>query len=156
MQVSRPHRSLPALASWHGAQICEIAIKNINRERGESHYGISRTFRVFFDLITIRFLLKHMARPLHFFGGLGMVSMFSGAVAALALIAHKLLGNEDIMTSDGPLMIFSAVLILAGVQLLALGLLGDMQAHHYHGNGAQLPYSVDRVLRAKDESAVTD
>jgi len=150
------HRFIPALASWHGARICEIPIRNINRERGESHYGIGRTFRVFFDLITIRFLLRHMSRPMHFFGGLGMVSMFSGALTAIALVAHKLMMHEDVMSTHGPLIIFSAVLILAGVQLLALGLLGDMQAHHYHGNGAQLAYSVDRVLRTKDESAVTD
>src|SRR6201996_4196075 len=57
------HRFIPALASWYGASICEIPIKNVNRERGKSHYGISRTFRVFFDLLTIRFLLKYMSRP---------------------------------------------------------------------------------------------
>src|SRR5438067_11266278 len=61
------HRFIPALASWHGASICEVPIRNVNRERGASHYGISRTFRVFFDLITIRFLLKYLGRPLHFF-----------------------------------------------------------------------------------------
>ena len=65
------HRFIPALASWYGASICEIPIKNINREQGKSHYGISRTFRVFFDLMTIRFLLKYMSRPMHFFGSLG-------------------------------------------------------------------------------------
>ena len=150
------HRFIPALASWHGARICELPIRNINRERGESHYGIGRTFRVFFDLITIRFLLRHMSRPMHFFGGLGMASMFCGALTGVVLLAHKLMTREDVMTTHGPLIIFSAVLILAGVQLLALGLLGDMQAHHYHGNGAQLSYSVDRVLRTKDESAVPD
>jgi len=150
------HRFIPALASWHGARTCEIPIRNINRERGESHYGIGRTFRVFFDLITIRFLLRHMARPLHFFGTIGMLSGFGGSAIALALMVHKLFTHEAVMTAHGPLLIFAAVLILAGVQMLALGLLGDMQAHHYHGNGAQLPYSVDRVLRAKDESAVTD
>src|SRR3954471_3851903 len=101
------HRFIPALASWHGARICEIPIRNINRERGESHYGIGRTFRVFFDLITIRFLLRHMSRPMHFFGGLGMVSMFSGALTAIALVAHKLMGHEDVMTTHGPLIIFS-------------------------------------------------
>src|SRR5690349_21973460 len=116
------HRFIPALASWHGARICEIPIKNINREHGASHYGIGRTFRVFFDLITIRFLLRHMARPMHFFGGLGMVSMSSGVVIALGLIVEKLIRNSDTMATHGPLMIFSAVLILAGVQLLALGL----------------------------------
>src|SRR5437762_11663510 len=62
------HRFIPALASWHGATICEVPIKNVNRERGASHYGITRTFRVFFDLLTIRFLLKYLSRPLHFFG----------------------------------------------------------------------------------------
>ena len=64
------HRFIPALASWYGASICEIPISNVNRERGKSHYGIGRTFRVFFDLLTIRFLLKYMSRPLHFFGTL--------------------------------------------------------------------------------------
>src|SRR5437588_166966 len=57
------HRFIPALASWHGATICEVPIRNVNRERGVSHYGITRTFRVFFDLLTIRFLLKYLSRP---------------------------------------------------------------------------------------------
>ena len=72
------HRFIPALASWYGASICEIPIKNVNRERGKSHYGISRTFRVFFDLLTIRFLLKYMSRPLHFFGTLGSLAILLG------------------------------------------------------------------------------
>ena len=75
------HRFIPALASWYGASICEIPIKNVVRERGKSHYGISRTFRVFFDLLTIRFLLKYMSRPLHFFGSIGALSMLSGGRA---------------------------------------------------------------------------
>ena len=67
------HRFIPALASWYGASICEVEISNPAREAGRSHYGISRTFRVFFDLMTIRFLLKYMTRPLHFFWGAGRV-----------------------------------------------------------------------------------
>ena len=77
------HRFIPALASAYGATICEIPIRNVNRERGESHYGISRTFRVFFDLITIRFLLKYMSRPLHFFGSFGALSSLTGGLIAL-------------------------------------------------------------------------
>ena len=73
------HRFIPALASWYGASICEIPIKNVNRTTGKSHYGISRTFRVFFDLMTIRFLLKYMTRPLHFFGGFGALSILVGS-----------------------------------------------------------------------------
>ncbi len=73
------HRFIPALASWHGASICEVPIRNVNRERGVSHYGITRTFRVFFDLLTIRFLLRYLSRPLHFFGSIGMMSIFGGS-----------------------------------------------------------------------------
>lgn len=150
------HRFIPALASWYGARICEIPIKNINREHGNSHYGISRTIRVFFDLITIRFLLRHMARPLHFFGTIGFLSGFAGAGIGTVLMLDKIILHEAVMTTHGPLLIFAAVLFLAGMQMLALGLLGDMQAHHYHGNGGQVPYSVDRVLRSRDESTVVE
>ena len=72
------HRFIPALASWYGASICEIPISNPRRQYGQSHYGLSRTFRVFFDLVTIRFLLKYMTRPLHFFGSIGALGMLSG------------------------------------------------------------------------------
>jgi glycosyltransferase involved in cell wall biosynthesis len=145
------HRFIPALASWHGASICEVPIRNVNRERGASHYGISRTFGVFFDLITIRFLLKYLARPLHFFGSLGMMSIFSGSAIAVWLLIEKFLHHSDVMTDHGPLMIFGAVLLLAGLNLLAVGLLGEMQVRHYYEPSRRAPYSVDRVLRAQSE-----
>jgi glycosyltransferase involved in cell wall biosynthesis len=145
------HRFIPALASWHGASICEVPIRNVNRERGASHYGLSRTFGVFFDLITIRFLLKYLARPLHFFGSLGMMSIFSGSAIAVWLLTQKFLHHSDVMTDHGPLMIFGAVLLLAGLNLLAVGLLGEMQVRHYYEPSRRAPYSVDRVLRAQSE-----
>jgi glycosyltransferase involved in cell wall biosynthesis len=143
------HRFIPALASWLGASIIEIPIKNINRERGVSHYGISRTFRVFFDLITIRFLLRYLSRPLHFFGTVGVMSMGAGSMIAMALMVMKILWNTHVMDEHGPLLVSAAVLIVAGVQLLALGLLGEMQVRHYHEPGRRAPYAIDRVLRIK-------
>jgi glycosyltransferase involved in cell wall biosynthesis len=147
------HRFIPALASWHGASICEVAIRNINRERGASHYGISRTFRVFFDLITIRFLLRYLSRPLHFFGTVGMLSIMAGSGVTLWLLAQKFLQQHDVMSKHGPLMIFAAVLLLAGLNMLAVGLLGEMQVRHYHSPTRRAPYSVDRVLRAQGEES---
>jgi glycosyltransferase involved in cell wall biosynthesis len=85
------HRFIPALASWYGAKICEVPIVNIERPDGRSHYGISRTIRVFFDLITIRFLLKYMMRPLHFFGGFGVGGIGVGLLVALYLGFEKLI-----------------------------------------------------------------
>ncbi len=151
------HRFIPALAAWHGASICEVPIRNVNRERGNSHYGISRTFRVFFDLITIRFLLRYLSRPLHFFGTVGMLSLFAGSGVTLWLLSEKFLSHSDVMTHHGPLMIFAAVLLLAGLNMLAIGLLGEMQVRHYYEPSHRAPYSVERLLRAQsEESTISD
>ena len=150
------HRFIPALASWYGASICEIPIRNVNRSRGSSHYGISRTFRVCFDLLTIRFLLRYLSRPLHFFGTFGGVGIISGLMIALWLSFEKLAYNSNVMDDHGPLLVFAAVLIVAGVQLLALGLLGEMQVRHFHEPARRAPYSVDRVLRSHTGETVND
>src|SRR6266566_2403771 len=118
------HRFIPALASWHGASIVEVPIRNVHRERGNSHYGISRTFRVFFDLITIRFLLRYLSRPLHFFGTVGMLSILSGSGVAGWLLAQKFLKHSEVMAQHGPLMLFASVLLLAGFNMLAIGQIG--------------------------------
>jgi hypothetical protein len=128
-----------------------VPIQNVNRERGVSHYGISRTFRVFFDLITIRFLLRYLSRPLHFFGTFGMLSIMGGSSLGVWLVVEKFLRHAAIMADHGPLMIFAAVLFLAGQNMLAVGLLGEMQVRHYHEPTRRAPYSVDRVLRAQSE-----
>ncbi len=142
------HRFIPALASWYGASICEIPIHNVNRKRGKSHYGLGRTFRVFFDLLTIRFLLKYMSRPLHFFGGFGFLGMFAGSIMATVLLGKKLFNpHMDVMRQHGPMFVIASVLIVSGIQLLALGLLGELLVCHYHSGQRPAPYTVDRLVR---------
>ncbi len=143
------HRFIPALASWYGASICEIPIKNVVRERGKSHYGISRTFRVLFDLLTIRFLLKYMSRPLHFFGSIGALSMLAGAALSLVLAGLKVFTRQNVMDQHGPLFVVAGILILAGIQMLAIGLLGELQVRHYHTPSQRAPYAIDRLVRLR-------
>jgi glycosyltransferase involved in cell wall biosynthesis len=143
------HRFIPALASWYGASICEIPIRNVVRERGKSHYGISRTFRVFFDLLTIRFLLKYMGRPLHFFGSIGASSVFLGGALSLFLLGLKLVTRQNIMDEHGPLVAVAGILIVAGIQMLAIGLLGELQVRHYHTPSQRAPYAIDRLVRLR-------
>lgn len=152
------HRFIPALASGYGATICEIPIKNINRDKGNSHYGISRTFRVFFDLITIRFMLRYLTRPLHFFGTIGMLGIFTGSIIGVWMVVLKLLTHVHVMDQHGPLLVFAAVVIVAGVQLLALGLLGELQVRHFHEPVSGVPYRVDKVLRTEqnEETEITE
>jgi glycosyltransferase involved in cell wall biosynthesis len=150
------HRFIPALASWYGASICEVPITNVNRERGKSHYGIGRTFRVFFDLMTIRFLLKYMTRPLHFFGLLGALGIFGGGGISVFLLALKVITHQHVMDEHGPLFVIAGVMILGGTQLLALGLLGELQVRHYHAATQRAPYTIDRLvrLRTSEESNI--
>ncbi|HEY1500440.1 MAG TPA: glycosyltransferase family 2 protein [Acidobacteriaceae bacterium] len=150
------HRFIPALASWYGASICEVPITNVNRIGGKSHYGISRTFRVFFDLMTIRFLLKYMTRPLHFFGLLGALGILGGGGISAFLLALKVITHQHVMDEHGPLFVIAGVMILAGTQMLALGLLGELQVRHYHTASQRAPYSIDRLvrLRTSEESSI--
>ena len=154
------HRFIPALASWYGASICEVPIKNVNREKGKSHYGIGRTFHVLFDLMTIRFLLKYMSRPMHFFGGFGALSILMGSFVLTALLVLKVMHpHQSLMELHGPLVVVGAVLIVAGVQLLAIGLLGELQVRHYHTMQNRAPYAVDRLVRLispEEQSMLSD
>ncbi len=143
------HRFIPALASWYGASICEIPISNPPRTAGKSHYGISRTFRVCFDLLTIRFLLRYMTRPLHFFGSIGAVGMVSGSLIAAWLLVLKVAMHQAVAGEHGPLLVLGAVLILGGIQMLGIGLLGELQVRHFHTGNHRAPYAVDRILRLR-------
>ena len=144
------HRFIPALASWYGASICEIPIKNVMRERGKSHYGIGRTFRVFFDLLTIRFLLKYMSRPLHFFGSFGALGILAGSIISTILLGLKIVHpHQNVMDDHAPLFVIGGVLIVAGIQMLAIGLLGELQVRHYYTNQQRTPYAIDRVVRLR-------
>jgi len=151
------HRFIPALASWHGASICEVPIRNLMRERGKSHYGIGRTFRVMFDLLTIRFLMRYMSRPLHLFGGLGMLSILGGSTMAMILLGMKIQNPQiAIMHNHAPMFVIGSVLILGGIQLLALGLLGELQVRHHFTTESPTPYALDRIVRlvSSDEQSV--
>ncbi len=143
------HRFIPALASWYGASICEIPISNPARTAGRSHYGLSRTFRVFFDLLTIRFLLKYMTRPLHFFGGFGLLGILGGGALATFLFVLKLITHGQVHNDHAPLFYIAITLLLGGIQMMGIGLLGELQVRHFHTADRRAPYAVDRILRLR-------
>jgi glycosyltransferase involved in cell wall biosynthesis len=136
------HRFIPALASWGGARITEVPIANIPRPQNQSHYGLSRTWHVMADLITVRFLLKYVNRPLHLFGPLGFLSIGSGAAATAWILATKLVTGAPIFLTHGPLLLLSAVLVQAGVVLLGLGLLAELLTRIYTDGRDRRIYTV--------------
>ena len=139
------HRFIPALASLQGAKMVEVPIRNTNRATGRSHYGLGRTFRVLFDLITVRFLLRYLTRPLHFFGMLGLVC-FSAGSGALAYLLYEKLQGHSIFLEHGPLLLVAVVAVLAGVQLVSTGLIGEVLTRIYFEGQQRRIYAVSRVL----------
>jgi len=144
------HRFIPALALAYGARVLEVPIHSRRRQHGKSHYTITRTFRVMFDLITIRFLLKYLTRPLHFFGRPGLVCLFGGMGTGLFLLGKKILLGGDIFAQHAPLLMFSVLLVLAGIQLLCFGLLGEMLTRIYFESSQRTIYAVEQVIRHDD------
>ncbi len=149
------HRFIPALASFYGARIAEVPIKNIERPAGESHYGLSRTFRVMFDIFTIWFLLKYFTRPMHFFGKWGLISAGGGGGLLAFLAIKKLVTGVDIIDEHGPLMLLGALALVTGVILFCTGLLGEVLTRTYFESQGRRIYAV-REIRAKREAQAAE
>ncbi|HUJ23372.1 MAG TPA: glycosyltransferase family 2 protein [Bryobacteraceae bacterium] len=140
------HRFIPALASFYGARVAEVPIRNTPRASGESHYGLSRTFRVLFDILTIRFLLKYFTRPMHFFGSLGLAGGSLGFLILAYCAADKLINNRDLVIEHGPLMMAGGLLLLAGLMMFSTGLLGEVVMRTYFESQGRRIYAVREVL----------
>jgi glycosyltransferase involved in cell wall biosynthesis len=124
------HRFIPAVASWMGVNIAEVKVNHRPRHLGQSKYGISRTFRVLLDLITVKFLLSYSGRPIHFFGLPGLVCGFFGFLLALYMTIERLFFG--IALANRPLLLFAVLLILIGIQFIVFGLLAELQTRTYH------------------------
>ena len=147
------HRFIPALAAWSGARIAEIPITNPPRQCGKSNYGISRTFRVFLDLLSTKFLLDYSTKPLHFFGIFGILAVGLGGASSVLLLLQKLILHRQVFASNIALAVAAAVLFVAGVQILCLGLAAEMLARTYYESQRKPIYSVRTLRRDRQESA---
>ncbi len=138
------HRFIPAVASGVGAKIAEVKVNHRARTAGESKYGISRTFRVILDLITVKFLLRFHARPLHFFG---MPGLALGGVGGL-MLAYLTVGRLffGMPLSDRPILIFAFMLIVIGLQFILFGLIGEMQTRTYYESQNKPIYHVRKTV----------
>jgi hypothetical protein len=140
------HRFIPALASFYGARVCEVPIQNPPRVSGESHYGLSRTFRVLFDILTIRFLLRYFTRPMHFFGAIGLTGVtLGGAILGFCAI-KKLVTQIDIIAEHGPLMLAGAMFLMAGLMMFSTGLIGELVMRTYFESQDRRIYAIREIL----------
>lgn len=140
------HRFLPALASEMGVKIEEQVVNHRARIHGKTKYGISRTVRVFLDLMTVKFLLSYSTRPLHVFGLAGLVSGFAGFLICAWLTYGRLFG--DVSLSQKPILLLGISLIITGLQFVTFGLLAEMQVRTYHESQSKPVYVIRRTLES--------
>jgi glycosyltransferase involved in cell wall biosynthesis len=140
------HRFIPVLAHYRGYRIAELPVNHRQREHGRSRYGIERYLRGFLDLLTVSFIGRYRHRPLHLFGGLGLVLTAIGSAILVYLTVDKALGHA---IGGRPLLTLGVLLVVVGMQFFSLGLISEMITSHHEERAAERERSellVDEIL----------
>jgi glycosyltransferase involved in cell wall biosynthesis len=141
------HRFIPIYAAWAGARVTEIPVEHHARTMGKSKYGLSRTIKVVFDLMTIKFMASYQTKPIYVFGSFGMLAFAISILGGLYAVFLKIFHKADFVQT--PLPILSIVMFAVGVQFLLMGLLAEMLVRTYHESQAKAIYSVRERLGLK-------
>jgi glycosyltransferase involved in cell wall biosynthesis len=142
------HRFIPVLAQQLGARMAQVPVQHHPRLAGKSKYNLSRTGRVFLDLITIKFLSSYLTRPMHFLGGIGLLVIAMSFATLGVVIAMKLFGDTHMTRT--PLLLLSVLFMLLGIQLLSTGLIGEVLARTYFESQDKRPYTVRQTENLAD------
>jgi len=133
------HRFIPVLAKQNGFIISEIVVNHRERKYGKSKYGTSRMLHGFFDLITTLFLNKYLSKPMHFFGLIGFFLTFTGFFINIYLSCFWIYNNYftygiENFTINRPLLFLGILLLIVGIQLISIGLIGELLVRFYKNN----------------------
>ena len=138
------HRLIPALASFHGADICEVKVNHRPRRTGTSKYGLTRTFGVILDMLTLKFFMNYSSRPIQLFGGLGL---FFGFVGCLILGWYGLQYFAFGMSlNNRPMLLLAVLIVVAGLQFITFGLLAELQIRTYHESQNKPIYKIRKTF----------
>src|SRR5687768_16583853 len=133
------HRFIPIYASWAGARVTEIPVDHHARTAGKSKYGISRTIKVIFDLMTIKFMAEYHTKPIYVFGTFGMLAFYLSLISGIWAIVLKFYGTSFIST---PLPVVAVVMLAISVQFFLMGLLAELSVRTYHESQDKAIYAV--------------
>ena len=143
------HRFIPVLLAFEGStRLTQVDVNHRAREFGKSKYNLSRTTRVFSDLLLMLFFKKYMQRPMHFFGGLGIITLGVGFLINAYLLVLKVLGQN---IWGKPLLILGLLLVVAGIQFITIGIVAEMQMRTYFESQQKTPYRIKNVSSTKEK-----
>ena len=138
------HRYIPAILSWKGYSVGEVKVKHHPRKFGKSKYGVARLIRGMFDLINFKFWAGYSTRPLHFFGGIGLIMFGVGFLIDLYLVLLKFLYGETL--SNRPLLFLGMLLIIVGFQIFMTGFLAEIMVRNYYSTTNKKTYVIKEKL----------
>src|SRR5204863_7619232 len=138
------HRFIPIYASWQGARVTEMVVNHRARHAGKSKYGLSRTLKVVLDLMVVKFLASYATKPIHVFGGFGILSVLCAGLAAAWAVYFKLTGQKDFV--ETPLPLLAVMFTLVGFLSLLMGLLAELVVRTYYESQNKRPYLVAEEL----------
>ncbi|MFV0269918.1 MAG: glycosyltransferase family 2 protein [Draconibacterium sp.] len=143
------HRYIPALITLEGAtRITQVDVNHRPRTFGTSKYNLRRTTRVMSDLVLMVFFKKYMQRPMHFFGGIGIVTLGIGVLINFYLLILKILGNN---IWGKPLLMLGILMVLGGIQFITTGIIAEVQMRTYFEAQKKKPYRVKSVSPAVEK-----
>src|SRR5256884_102844 len=146
------HRFIPIYASWSGARVTEIPVEHHARTMGQSKYGLSRTIKVVFDLMTIKFMASYQTKPLYVFGWVGLLTLMVSLLCAVLAFLMKFLNwphHADFVQT--PLPVLTTVMLVLGIQFFLMGLLAEMLVRTYHESQAKPIYAVKERINFTTE-----
>jgi glycosyltransferase involved in cell wall biosynthesis len=147
------HRFIPIFASWAGGRVTEIPVAHHPRLAGKSKYGLSRTVKVIFDLITIKFMASYMTKPLYVFGWAGVLAFVISIASVVIAFLMKYVGWPHRATFiQTPLPVLAMVMLVLGIQLFLMGLIAEMLVRTYHESQGKPIYLVKARINFEEES----
>jgi glycosyltransferase involved in cell wall biosynthesis len=147
------HRFIPIYAAWAGAKVTELTVEHQPRIRGTSKYGLSRTYKVILDLITVKMLGSYSTKPMYMFGGTGLLSCLAGMFFAGWTLCDKF--YNGIKAHNNPLLLLAVFLFILGIQFVLMGLVAELLIRIYYESRNQTPYLVRRTWNLADRRSTS-
>lgn len=138
------HRFIPVYCKWQGGEVTEVPVNYQPRKYGKSNYGISRTFKVVLDLVLIKFIEKYMQRPIHFFGGAGLISFFISFISFAIAVYFKITGQKDFV--ETPLPVVTAMFFIVGILMILIGVLAEILMRTYYESQNKYPFAIKEKI----------
>jgi len=143
------HRFIPVYAQDSGAKVTEVVVNHHPRTKGKSKYGLDRVLKVILDLFTVKFLMSYSAKPMRFFGGVGLLLMGLSSGVLIFLALRRIILSTSVMNS--PFFAVSIIMFIMGFFSLSFGLIAELLIRTYFETQGKSTFSIRSIIESESE-----